>query len=122
MANYYTLVPHPVGPFAALGPVERVVWGTIWERFRLSEYHVTGGKDSWYDYDEDAIYCIYGQRELAAQVGVSERTIRRALDNLYEACLIDWRKADYKGACRYYFPRQVREYMAALRKDSRQDA
>lgn len=113
MSRLYTPVPTANGPFAGIDPVARMTFGLIWDRYKLSSYHVTGaaGDCPWYDQAMDAVYCVYGQAELAAEVGVSERTIRRALDTLREAGLLIWRKATYKGSCRYYIPEHTRQYL-----------
>ncbi len=104
MSQLYTIVPLPQGPFAALDPLARLCFGLIWDRYKISSYNVTGcaGGSPWYDYDEEEVFCVFGQDELAQQMGVSERTVRRCLADLKAAGLIWWRKAKYAGSCRYY--------------------
>lgn len=116
MAKYYTLVPLPVGIFDGISPVDRVVWGCIYERWRLSSYNVTGGDERWWD--EYGVYCVYSHAELARDVGITERTIRRSISTLREKGLLDWRKAAYMGSSRYYIPNYIAEEMRRLRKDS----
>ena len=111
MAQLYTLVPRPEGPFQGLDPVSRMVFGAIWDRYRLSSYSVTGGDGSWFDPREQAVFCVFTQQELAQLVGVSERTIRRSLDMLAADNLIWWRKATYKGANRYFIHAGIVEYL-----------
>ena len=119
MAKYYTLVPLPIGAFEGLSPVDRLVWGTIWERWRLSSYNVTGtpGDSPWYDHNVEAVYCVFSHAALAEAVGVNERTIRRSLNALQERELLYWRKATYKGTCRYYIPEAVARYMRSIAKE-----
>lgn len=113
MAQIYTIVPLPMGPFAGLDPLARMTFGMIWDRYRLSGYNVTGcaGDSPWYDNDRGEVYCLYAQAELAQQMGCSERTIRRCLEDLREARIIWSRKAAYKGACRYYVYQGIRDYL-----------
>lgn len=113
MAQLYSLTPLPQGPFAGLDPLARLCFGLIWDRYRVSSYNVTGcaGDSPWYDPAEDEIFCVFGQGELAALVGVSERTIRRCLADLKAADVIWWRKAQYRGSCRYYVEYTIRQYL-----------
>ena len=45
--------------------------------------------------------------QLAELLGVSERTVRRSLDQLKDDQLIWWRKATYKGANRYFLHERI---------------
>lgn len=101
------------GPFSGLDPTARLVFGLIWDRYKLSSFHVAGaaGESPWYDYQRDEVFCIYSQEELADQAGVSERTVRRALETLRCKALIEWRKATYKGSNRYYITESTRRFL-----------
>ena len=119
MAKYYTLVPLPLGIFEGMALIDRAVFGLIWERYRLSCYKVAGGCEDWVDDEDGSVFCIFSHAEMAAQIGTSEKTIRRSLQVLRdEHCLIDWRKASFKGACRYYIEPAASDYMASLRQDN----
>lgn len=124
MAKYYSLVPLPQGRFENLSLLDRAVFGLIYERWRLSEYNVLGtpGDSPWYDFDEDAVFCMFSHDELCRLIGTSEKTIRRSLIALRDQHhMISWKKASFMGACRYYIePGMIRE-MAALRQDSRKN-
>ena len=111
----YCLVPLPDGPFAGLDLMSRAVFGLIWDRYRLSGYNVTGQGDAspWYDWDADAVYCVYDQRDLAAAIGCTDRTVRRCLDDLRRAGCLWWRRATYMGASRYYVPSPIYQYLTA---------
>ena len=122
MAKYYTLLPLPQGRFEALSLIDRAVFGMIWERWRLSNYKVTGGCLDWYDEAEEAIFCIFSHDELCRQIGVSEKTIRRSLNVLRDQHhMITWKKASFMGACRYYIADDMQREMSALRQDSKND-
>lgn len=122
MAKYYTLVPLPEGIFDGVPLIDRAVFGLIWERWRLSSYNVAGGKNEWIDPLFEDVFCVYSHDELARQIGASEKTIRRALIDLRdEYGFITWRKASYKGSCRYFVEPGVCEYMSARRHDNMSD-
>ena len=109
----YTIIPNPTGVFEGIDALARLTFGLIWDRYRLSSYNVTGAAEDskWYDYRRDEIFCLYSQADLPEQMGCGVRTVKRCLDDLKAAGLIDWRKADYKGVCRYYVSEYTREYM-----------
>lgn len=121
MAKYYSLVPLPEGIFRDVPLMDRAVFGLIWERYKLSSYKVAGGCEDWVDDQDGSVFCIFSHEELARLIGASEKTIRRSLNTLRNKYyLIDWRKASFKGACRYYVEQGAREYMASCRQDNRQ--
>lgn len=113
MSQLYTLVPRPVGLFEGIDPVSRMVFGVIWDRYRLSCYNAATDPDAWYDENEAQYFCVFNQQELAEIVGVSERTVRRSLEALRDSGLMWWRKATYKGANRYFFRAEILEYFRA---------
>ena len=51
--------------------------------------------------------CVYKQKDLAAEMGCTERTIRRCLDTLREAGLIETERAGFNGANRLFIPFSV---------------
>lgn len=109
MAQKYMLVPLAEGLFSGYDLVTRAVIGALYDRVRLSNYHligdVTGSK--WFDPVEQKVYCVFTHAELAAQIGVSERTVRRSLATLEEDGLVWWRKAAYKAANRYFLHERI---------------
>lgn len=113
MSQVYTLVPLPDGPFAGLDPTTRLIFGLLWDRYKLSGYTLMGsdGECPYYDYDLDRLYCVWSHSDLARTAGVSERTVRRSLDTLRARDLITWRKARYSGACQYYIEPGVEYYL-----------
>jgi len=90
-----------------------MVFGAIYGRYRMSSYNVAGapGDSPWYDFNRDEVFCVFSQPELAALVGVSERTVRRSLEVLRAAELIDWQRIGYRASNRYYIPEDIREYL-----------
>ena len=61
--------------------------------------------------DDGQVFCYFRQADLAALVGCSERTLRRALIALRDRGLIYTRKVTYAGACRYYVGRDARIWL-----------
>lgn len=115
MAQKYMLIPLPQGLFRDYDLITRAVIGALYDRTRLSNYNLIGDPAgrAWYDDQEQRVYCVYSHAELAAQIGVGERTVRRTLARLHDDGLIWWRKATYMGANRYFLHEDI---TAALRK------
>lgn len=113
----YTIVPLAEGPFEYCDALSRMAFGLIWDRYKVSDYNVTGaGADSaWYDEVYDDVFCVYNVGELAQKIGCSERTARRCLDDLQRQGVIFWRRAEYGGANRYFVTHRTKEY---LRRDA----
>lgn len=112
--NKFTFIPSPCGPFNRIDPSARLVFGLIWDRYRLSRYSTDTGDDRWQDSDGE-VYCVYSQTELAEHSGLTERTVRRCLDTLEAANLLRWRKVGFNGCNRYYPDLLVIDYL--MRKD-----
>lgn len=115
MAQKYMLIPLPQGLFKDYDLTTRAVIGALYDRIRLSNYNLIGDPagSKWYDPQEQRVFCVYSQAELAELLGVGERTIRRSLKQLHDDGLIWWRKAAYKAANRYFLHDIITE---ALRK------
>lgn len=108
------LVPLPQGLYRDYDLTTRAVLGALYNRIRLSGYNHIGDPtgQAWYDPDEQSVYCIYAQQDLADMVGVSVRSIRRALDRLHADSFVWWRKCQYGGACRYYLDARIIQDLA----------
>lgn len=117
--NKYTLVPSPVGPFAHIDLVARVVFGLIWDRYRLSVHSHLRGDQRWLD-EDSRVYCVYAQDELARHAGISDRTVRRCLDDLRRAGLLSYSKAGLRGVNRYYVELAAKDYLGAQRPGCQQ--
>ena len=119
MAQLYSLVPLPQGPFAGLDPVARLVFGLIYDRHKISRYNVLGtaGDSPWID-SAGEIFCIFTHDELAALTGCSERTIRRSLDALRDAHILRWEKARFRGCNHYYVEQRIIDYLKPATKRS----
>lgn len=115
MAQKYMLVPLPQGIFEGYDLTTRAVIGALYDRLRLSGYNQIGNPSDcpWYDAHEQRLFCVFTHAELAQQLGVGERTVRRCLAQLNEDGLVWWRKAAYKASNRYFLHERI---MQALRK------
>lgn len=109
-ARKYTLTPTPYGPFRGVDASARLVFGLIWDRYRTSARSVLEGDDRWSDPDGE-VFCIYAEVELAEHSGLTERTVRRCLNTLRDACLIRWHKTGFKGTNKYYPDLLARDYL-----------
>lgn len=122
MGQVYTLCPRPQGPFAGLSPAARIAFGLIWDRWQMTgiNTHCNGVRGFVLKLPPEAqprygrptaLYCVYKHAELASDAGVSERTIRRAVDELTAARLLDaWRRGALGPSC-YTIPPDVVAYM-----------
>lgn len=104
MAQKYMLIPLPQGLFEPYDLNTRAVIGALYDRVRLSNYNLIGDPAGckWYDQQEGRVFCIFTHDELARQLGVSEKTVRRCLKTLYDDGLVWWRKATFRSANRYF--------------------
>lgn len=109
MAQKYLLIPLPTGLFKGYDLTTRAVIGALYDRIRLSNYNLIGDPAgrAWYDEKEQRVFCVYSHAELAAQLGVGERTIRRSLQLLKDDGLVWWYKAAYKAANRYFIHERI---------------
>lgn len=107
MASVYTLVPRPICEFAGLDLTARCVFGMIWDRWQLSIMPDNQRRftDAW------GVYCLYSRPAMAAELGVSIPTVRRAIDALVKRDLICMRVATKGGAVRYYVTNRALDSM-----------
>ena len=105
MTISYTTVPKAVYPFDTCDALTRYTFGLILDRWKLSAREETWRK--WYD--DHGCYCVYDRKELAAELGVTQPTLRRCLDKLIEENLIEVERAEKFGAYRYYLPWRSRQ-------------
>lgn len=110
MAQLYQLIPLPQGIFADLSLLERATFGLLYDRMKLSvNNHLNSDGSAFYDDQEEMVYCIYTQQALSETLGVSVRTVRRALAVLVDKKLIISKKTRFQDANRYYIPFYIRE-------------
>lgn len=98
MAVNYTIVPSADWPFDQCSALSRYVFGVVYSRWRLS-----ARPETWHKWVDDiGLYCLYDQREIAREVGITLPTLRRCLDELEHHRLLHRVRVDQHSACRYY--------------------
>lgn len=107
MASVYTLVPRPICEFAGLDLTARAAFGLIWDRWQLSiaPDNLKRFTDAW------GVYCVYSRPAMAAELGVSIVTLRRAIKALVDRDLICTRVAASGGSVRYYVTNRAMDSM-----------
>lgn len=129
----WNMIPSAEGPFSGLDAMARYCFGLLYDRFKLSEKSVDEYRSEKFlgarvrrlcdlnprRFPNDTrtmvtheVYCVYKQKDLAAEMGCTERTIRRCLDTLREAGLIETERAGFNGANRFYIPSQIQAYFS----------
>ena len=112
MSQLYQLIPLPIGIFKDLSLLERAVFGLVHDRLKLSvNNHLSSCEGDFLDEDENDVYCIYRQQEMAEILGVSERTVRRAVSTLVDKHLMKTKKTRFQDANRYFIPFYIREQL-----------
>lgn len=107
MASVYTLVPRPIREFAGLDLTARCAFGLIWDRWLLSLQPENRPRFS----DVWGVYCLFSRPSMAAELGVSLPTLRKAIKLLEDRQLIWTRVANYGDAVRYYVTQRAIDSM-----------
>lgn len=111
MSSIYTLIPRPIGSFAGLDMASRYAFGLIFDRWQLS------AKDSSGKYkDQYGPYCVYSRDALAAEMGITLPTLRKAMHQLIGRELIHARCPVSGCAWRYYVPHNILDELRTDRK------
>lgn len=111
MSSLYTLIPRPIGSFAGLDMASRYAFGLIFDRWQLS------AKDSSGKYkDKFGPYCVFSRDALAAEMGITLPTLRKAMHQLIDREIIHARCPVSGCAWRYYVPRNIIDELKADRK------
>lgn len=129
----WSMIPSAEGPFKGLDVMARYCFGLLYDRYKLSARSVDeycsekflgarmvklcdlnpskfpGDTRTKVSYET---YCVYKQKDLAAEMGCTERTVRRCIDTLREAGLIETERAGFNGANRFYIPFTIRKYFS----------
>lgn len=108
MAQLYSLMPRPEGLFRGVDLVSRAAFGLIYDRWKLSEKKHREDPESWID--EDGVYCVFDQGQLAELLGVTRPTINKALQRLEEFELLVICRPGLGKPSRYHIPYTVDAY------------
>lgn len=107
MSSTYTLIPRPIGIFAGLDMTTRYAFGLIWDRWQLSNRQQNRSKFK----DQHGIYCVFSRPAMAAEMGVSLPTLRKAVATLVHREIVYSRLSTDGGAWRYYMPEDTIDAM-----------
>lgn len=126
----YIKVPMPQFEFKNLDLTARCVFGLIYDRWLLSrktsetserftqvrEVRVCDVYPRRFPNDKSWIklafaYCVYSQSEIAENLGISERTVRRCIDDLVREKVVEVDRAGMRGANRYFIPSDIDRYL-----------
>lgn len=126
----YIKVPMPQFEFKNLDLTARCVFGLIYDRWLLSrktqetsdrfaqvrEVRVCDVYPKRFPHDRSIIrlgftYCVYAQSEIAEHLGISERTVRRCIDDLVREKVVEVDRAGVCGANRYFIPSDIDRYL-----------
>lgn len=109
MSSLYTLIPRPVGEFAGLDMASRYAFGLIYDRWQLSCRKANREKFT----DKIGIYCVYSREAMAAEMGITIPTLRKAVNQLIDRRLIRAERPIAGGVWRYYIRRKALEDLAS---------
>ena len=103
----YTTVPRCEYPFQNCDALTRYAFGLIFDRWKLS-----AKEENWVKFTDClGTYCVYDRKELAAELGITQPTLRRCLDKLVDEGLIHVDRAERFGAYRYYLTTIARVWL-----------
>lgn len=103
MSSAFTLIPRPIYEFAGLDMTSRYAFGLIYDRLQLSARN----KDRFQD--RYGIYCVFSRESMAAEMGISIPTLRKAIKQLIDRELICTRMAEAGGSWRYYLMQRAKD-------------
>jgi len=108
MSSIFTLIPRPLYEFAGLDMTTRYAFGLIYDRLQLSA--MLGNRERFTD--GWGLYCVFSREAMAAEMGVTVPTLRKAITKLIERGLIKARISK-KGDCwRYYMRQKAKDSIA----------
>lgn len=107
MSTKYTLVPREEGVFLGVDLMSRNVFGLIYDRWKLSNRFENMDAFT----DAQGTYCVYDRADLAADLGVSLPTVRKAIKFLIDKGLLRAKRAGPCAAWRYYITMTALYYL-----------
>ena len=128
----WRMIPSAEGPFKGLDVMARYCFGLLYDRYQLSSQKHEEGDSRFTErrtvrvcdvfpdspglrHDTSTAtmafaFCVYKQSDLAREMGCTDRTVRRCLDDLRHVGLIETKREGYNGALRFFFPVAVSRY------------
>lgn len=103
MSSVFTFIPRPIYEFAGLDMASRYAFGLIYDRLQLS------AKNRERFTDHYGLYCVFSRESMAAEMGITVPTLRKAIKQLIDRELITSRMAEAGGCWRYYLLQRARD-------------
>jgi hypothetical protein len=103
MSSVFTFIPRPIYEFAGLDMASRYAFGLIYDRLQLSAKN----RDRFTDHY--GLYCVFSRESMAAEMGITVPTLRKAIKQLIDRELITSRMAEAGGCWRYYLLQRARD-------------
>ncbi len=100
------MIPRPIYEFSGLDMTARYAFGLIYDRLQLSARNRNDYTDTY------GLYCVFSREAMAAEMGVSVPTLRKAIKQLIDRGLITSRIAIAGGSWRYYLLAKAKESLA----------
>ena len=106
MSSVFTFIPRPIYEFAGLDMASRYAFGLIYDRLKLSAKN----RDKFTD--RYGLYCVFSRESMAAEMGITVPTLRKAIKQLMDRELITSRIAEAGGCWRYYLMQRAKDSIA----------
>lgn len=103
MSSVFTFIPRPVYEFAGLDMASRYAFGLIYDRLQLSAKNRDRFTDRY------GLYCVFSRESMAAEMGITVPTLRKAINQLIDRGLITARLSEPGGCWRYYLMQRARD-------------
>ena len=103
MSSVFTFIPRPIYEFAGLDMASRYAFGLIYDRLQLSAKNRDRFTDRY------GLYCVFSRESMAAEMGITVPTLRKAINQLIDRELITTRMAEAGGSWRYYLMQRAKD-------------
>lgn len=103
MSSVFTFIPRPIYEFAGLDMASRYAFGLIYDRLQLSAKNRDRFTDRY------GLYCVFSREAMAAEMGITVPTLRKAIKQLTDRGLITSRMAEAGGCWRYYLLQRAKD-------------
>lgn len=103
MGSVFTFIPRPIYEFAGLDMASRYAFGLIYDRLQLSARNRERFTDRY------GLYCVFSRESMAAEMGITVPTLRKAINQLIDRGLITSRMPNTGDCWRYYLMQRARD-------------
>lgn len=103
MSSVFTFIPRPIYEFAGLDMASRYAFGLIYDRLQLSARNRERFTDRY------GLYCVFSRESMAAEMGITVPTLRKAINQLIDRGLITSRMPNTGDCWRYYLMQRAKD-------------